>query len=70
MQKIITTSNYTVRAEIHKIAIADYFWLQINSTLSTAKIPEEKHEMLNLILSRRELRKLRSIINLSLVKTV
>lgn len=69
MNKIISTENYVVRAEVNSIATpADFFWFMLTSQLLTAKDPEGRQELVRLIMSREQLEKLRSVIDLSLAK--
>lgn len=70
MNKILTIGGYTVRAHIRPIAHPPgHYWLQITSQLAGTRHPTAERELLGLSLSKTQLTKLRSIINLALVET-
>jgi hypothetical protein len=67
MNKIQQTDNYTLRARIkHLDCLEDHFLLQFTSQLAGSRFPDEERTLTDFTLSRAEMVKLSSVINLGL----
>ncbi len=67
MNKIFDNGNYIIRSHIASLP-PDSFHLKLTSQLLTAKDPQEQHTLFDVTLERRNLAKLRDIIDIHLTR--
>jgi hypothetical protein len=70
MNKICTTGNFVLRANIIKLAQPDdFFHINFNTQLVGARFPDERRNAYSSFLNRTQLTKLRDLIDLALLET-
>ena len=69
MNKIITSGDWVLRADIHKVAaLPDSLHLAFNTQLLNTRFPQQRRTVYSVTLTRDEITKLRDIIDIHLLE--